>query len=129
MHEKIEPVRDMVLVQPIDDPEKTTSGLLYVPKTAKAKEMRGKVLAVGPGRYLENGTKVPVSVDVGDTVLVMEYRLEVSTGFQSVGRSERPPVLIPDGDILAKIHEAPAEEQPDTTGITLASERAKAAEA
>jgi chaperonin GroES len=104
MQEKIEPVRDMVLIQPIDDPEKTTSGLLYVPKTAKAKEMRGEVLAVGPGRYLENGTKVPVSVAVGDKVLVMEYRLEVSTGFQEVGRSERPPVLIPDGDILAKIH-------------------------
>lgn len=124
--EKIQPVRDMVLIQPIDDPEKTSSGLLYVPKTAKGKEMRGKVLAVGDGRYLENGTKVPVSVSVGDVVLVMEYRLEISTGFQEVGRGERPPVLIPDGDILAIIHKD-AEEQADTTGITLASERARVA--
>lgn len=105
-NEKIEPVRDLVLIQPLEEQEKTTSGLLYVPKTAKAREMRGKVLAVGPGRYLENGQKVPVSVAVGDTVLVMEYRLEVSTGFQSVGVGTLPPVLIPDGDILAKIHSA-----------------------
>lgn len=122
----IEPVRDMVLIQPIEEDEKTHSGLILIPKTAKAREMRGRVLAVGPGRYLENGTKVPVSVSVGDKVLVMEYRLEISTGFQQVGQGERSPVLIPDGDILAIIHEPPAEPKPDTSGITLASERANA---
>jgi chaperonin GroES len=119
-NETIQPVRDMVLIQPIDDPEKTRSGLLYVPKTAKGREMRGKVLAVGPGRYLENGQKVPVSVGVGDLVLVMEYRLEVSTGFQSVGAGTLPPVLIPDGDILAIIHPAVVEPMASEAAITVA---------
>lgn len=102
-NETIRPIRDFVLLQPMEDPEKTRSGLLYVPKTAKAKELRGKVLAVGPGRYLENGQRVAPEVNVGEVVICLEYNLATSTGLQELGHGERPPVLIPEGDIIAVI--------------------------
>lgn len=105
-NEKIRPIRDFVLVQPLDEPEKTHSGLLYVPKTAKGKELRAKVLAVGPGRYLECGKLIEPSVKVGDTILALEYRMETSNGFQDIGRGEKPPVIIPEGDIIAIIEQA-----------------------
>ncbi len=103
MAEKLIPLRDFVLVKPLEEPDKTLSGLLYVPKTSKARELRGEVLAVGPGHHTESGQLIPVPVNVGDVILAMEYRLEVSNGFQTVGQGERPPVLIPSGDIIARI--------------------------
>ena len=67
----IQPLSDRVVVQAQDAEEKTASGL-YIPDTAKEKPQRGTVKSVGPGR-VENGTKIDMTVKVGDTVLYGKY--------------------------------------------------------
>ncbi len=68
---KIQPLSDRVVVQTQDAEEQTASGL-YIPDTAKEKPQRGIVLAVGPGR-VENGNKIAMTVEPGDTVLYGKY--------------------------------------------------------
>ena len=67
----IKPLSDRVVVKPEAAEEMTSSGL-YIPDTAKEKPQRGTIVAVGPGR-VENGTKIDMSVQEGDTVLYGKY--------------------------------------------------------
>ena len=67
----IQPLSDRVVVQAQGAEEKTASGL-YIPDTAQEKPQRGTVKSVGPGR-VENGTKIDMTVKVGDTVLYGKY--------------------------------------------------------
>lgn len=69
---KVRPIGDRLLVQPIQEKEMTASGII-LPDTAKEKPEQGKVMAVGPGKTLENGQVQPMSVKVGDTVLFKKY--------------------------------------------------------
>lgn len=69
---KIKPLADRVVVKP-SEPEEKTSGGIILPDTAKERPQQGKVVAVGPGRVTDNGTKVPMEVKVGDTVLYGKY--------------------------------------------------------
>ncbi|OGF61422.1 co-chaperone GroES [Candidatus Giovannonibacteria bacterium RIFCSPHIGHO2_01_FULL_45_33] len=72
----IKPLGDRVLIEPLSDDEmsKKTKGGIFIPDTAdKEKPQEGKVLAVGEGKRLENGTLVPVSVKVGDRVIFRKY--------------------------------------------------------
>ena len=69
---KLRPLGDKVIVEVIDEPQTTASGLV-LPDTAKEKSQRGKVLAVGPGKILDNGNREPVEVKVGDTVVFAKY--------------------------------------------------------
>ena len=67
----LRPLRNGVIVQRED--EKTlTDGGIAIPTQAADKPLRGKVLAVGPGRYLETGDLIATQVEVGDTVLFGE---------------------------------------------------------
>ena len=68
----IKPLEDKILVQ-IVEAETTTASGLVIPDTAKEKPQEGKVMAVGPGRVAENGTRVPVDVAEGDVVLYSKY--------------------------------------------------------
>ena len=68
---KLKPLRDRVVVQPLEGESKTKSGII-IPDTAKEKSHRGKVLAVGEGKTHE-GKLMPVAVKVGETVLYKEY--------------------------------------------------------
>ena len=69
----IKPLEDRILVQPLDAEQKTQSGLV-IPDTAKEKPQEGKVLAVGPGRFNEDGDeRVPMDVSVGDVVVYSKY--------------------------------------------------------
>ncbi|MEX2054917.1 MAG: co-chaperone GroES [Candidatus Andersenbacteria bacterium] len=70
---KIEPLFDKVLIKPLTKEEITASGIVLPDTADKEKPMQGEVVAVGPGKRLENGTIVPVSVKVGDTVLFTKY--------------------------------------------------------
>jgi chaperonin GroES len=99
---KVRPIRDFVLIQPVPEDEKTKGGL-FIPRTAKVKELRGTVLAVGPGRMLECGKRVEPEVKVGDEVLCMEFNLAQSNGFTDVGRGELAEKIVPEGDIIAVI--------------------------
>ncbi len=69
---KIRPLHDRVIVQRIEEEEKTKGGII-IPDTAKEKPQEGKVIAVGAGKILENGTKVPLDVKVGDKILFGKY--------------------------------------------------------
>ena len=68
----IQPLADRVLIEPAKADEKTVGGII-IPDTAKEKPQKGKVLAVGSGRILDNGTRVPVDVREGDTVIFSKY--------------------------------------------------------
>lgn len=69
----IKPLEDRIVVQPSEAEETTASGLV-IPDTAKERPQEGKVLAVGPGRWVDDGGKrVPLDVKEGDTVLYSKY--------------------------------------------------------
>ena len=68
----VKPLEDRILVKPIAPDTKTTSGI-YLPESAKEKPMQGKVVAIGPGKMLDNGERVKPSVKKGDTVVFGKY--------------------------------------------------------
>ena len=68
----IKPLHDRVMIERLEE-ELTSAGGIVIPDTAKEKPMRGKVLAVGPGKLLDNGNVVPVGVKIGDEVLFGKY--------------------------------------------------------
>ena len=73
MSVNIKPLEDRVLVQSLEAEQTTASGLV-IPDTAKEKPQEGKVLAVGPGRFDEDGEKrIPLDVKVGDVVIYSKY--------------------------------------------------------
>jgi chaperonin GroES len=69
----IKPLEDRIVVKPLEAEQTTASGLV-IPDTAKEKPQEGEVLAVGPGRFDDDGDKrIPLDVKVGDTVLYSKY--------------------------------------------------------
>jgi chaperonin GroES len=66
------PLQDRVIVKRVQEEEKTKGGII-IPDTAKEKPVEGKVIAVGSGRIMENGKKVPLQVKKGDRVLFGRY--------------------------------------------------------
>ena len=68
----IKPLGERIVLKVMESEEKTKSGIV-LPDTAKEKPQMGKVLAVGTGRVLENGERVPLEVKEGDTVLFAKY--------------------------------------------------------
>ena len=68
----LRPLRDKVVVKPSESEEKTVGGIL-LPDSARKKPQEGKVIAVGSGRILDDGTVKPLSVQVGDTVIYSKY--------------------------------------------------------
>jgi chaperonin GroES len=69
----IKPLEDRIVVKPLDAEQTTASGLV-IPDTAKEKPQEGEVIAVGPGRFDDEGEKrIPLDVSVGDTVLYSKY--------------------------------------------------------
>ena len=69
---KITPLGDKVLVQPKTGNE-TTAGGIVLPDSAKERPQEGTVIAVGPGRTLDNGEKAAINVKEGDTVIYSKY--------------------------------------------------------
>ena len=69
---KVRPLHDRLLVRRIEEKE-TVKGGIIIPDTAKEKPQEGQVLAVGNGKILENGTKLPLDVKVGDKILFGKY--------------------------------------------------------
>jgi chaperonin GroES len=69
---KVRPLYDKVLVKRLQEEEKTKGGII-IPDTAKEKPQEGEVIAVGHGRMLENGQKIPLEVKEGDRVIFGKY--------------------------------------------------------
>ena len=69
---KLKPLGDRIVVKAAPHEEKTKGGII-IPDAAKEKPQEGKVVAVGDGKVLENGTKSPLTVKVGDKILFGKY--------------------------------------------------------
>lgn len=68
----LRPLADRIIVKPIEAEEVTRGGIL-LPDTAKERPLQGEVIAVGPGKTLENGTVSPMDVKPGDKVIYAKY--------------------------------------------------------
>ena len=68
----IKPLGDRVVIKALAAEEKTASGIV-LPDTAKEKPQTGEVMAVGPGRVLENGQRAAIDVQAGDKVIYSKY--------------------------------------------------------
>ncbi len=97
MSVSIKPLEDRIVVEPLEAEQTTASGLV-IPDTAKEKPQEGKVLAVGPGRFDDDGDKrIPLDVQVGDTVLYSKY------GGTEVKYSGQEYLILSARDVLAVI--------------------------
>ena len=90
----IKPLADRVLVDPIEREETTASGIV-LPETAKEKPQEGLVLAVGPGRLLDNGERAPMEVKAKDRVLYAKY------AGTELKRDDKKYLILSEKDILA----------------------------
>jgi len=70
---KLRPLGDRVVVEIVEETDQKTAGGLYVPDTAKEKSQRGRVVAVGTGKVLDNGSRQEIEVREGDTVYFAKY--------------------------------------------------------
>lgn len=92
----IQPLGDKVLVQ-ANEAESVTPGGLIIPDNAKEKPLEGTVVAVGPGRWDENGSRVQMDVSVGDTVIYSRY------GGTEITRQGEDYLLLSTPDLLAVV--------------------------
>ena len=96
MARKLQPLGDRVVVKAIEAETQTKSGL-YVPDTARERPQEGSVVAVGPGRVTDDGTRIEMEVKVGDTVVYSKF---AGTEFTEDGEEL---LILTERDILAKI--------------------------
>ena len=68
----VQPLADRVVVKPLEEAEQMRGGL-YIPETAKEKPSQGEVVAVGPGKLSDEGTRLEMDVSVGNKVLYGKY--------------------------------------------------------
>jgi chaperonin GroES len=92
---KLQPLGDRLVVRPIER-EEVTKGGIVLPDTAKEKPQEGEVLAVGPGRLSEDGTRIAMEVKVGDRVIYAKY------GGSEIRVDDEELVILREGDVLAK---------------------------
>ncbi|MDO8567456.1 MAG: co-chaperone GroES [Dehalococcoidales bacterium] len=95
MAAKLQPLADRIVVKPMEREEKTKSGI-YLPDTAKEKPQEGKVIAVGPGRVSDDGTRIAPDVKVGDIVIYAKY------GGSEIKIEGEELIILRESDILAK---------------------------
>ena len=94
---KLKPLGDRLIVQAIEEDETTASGI-FLPETAKEKPSRGKVIAVGDGKWDEDGEKrIPLDVAEGDEVLYSKY------GGTEVNVEGEELLVLRESDVLAKV--------------------------
>ena len=72
MSTNLKPLGDRVVVRPAEQEQTTASGLV-LPETAKEKPQQGSIIAAGPGRRDDDGKRIAMDVQVGDTILYAKY--------------------------------------------------------
>ena len=97
----LRPLGDRLVVEHVEQAEKSAGGV-FLPDTAKEKPQEGVIKAVGDGRVLDNGTKLAISVKVGDRVLYRKY----SGSEVKIDGTEY--LIIPEKDILAIVDKVAA---------------------
>ncbi len=95
---EIKPLNDRVVVEPLEEGEKTVGGI-FLPETAKEKPQQGKIVATGPGKVLESGERSAMNVKKGDTVLFAKYSgTEVEVGGKDL-------LVMRESDLLAVLED------------------------
>ncbi len=97
----LKPLGDRVVVEHVEQQDKSAGGV-FLPDTAKEKPQEGMVRAVGTGRILENGTSLPMSVNVGDRVIYSKY------SGSEVKVDGIDYLIISEKDVLAIVDKVPA---------------------
>jgi chaperonin GroES len=96
----LKPLGDRLIVEVLEEEEVTASGIV-LPDTAKEKPQRGRVLAIGKGRW-EDGQLIPLDVAVGDEIIYSKYGgTEVKVGGEEY-------LILRETDVLAKFDKVPA---------------------
>jgi len=93
---KVRPVHDRILVKRIEE-KQAKKGSIIIPDTAKEKPQEGEVIAVGNGKVLDDGTRVPVEVKAGDRILFGKY------SGSEVKIDEQEYLIMREDDVLAII--------------------------
>jgi len=93
---QLKPLGDRVVLKLVEREEKTKGGIL-LPDSAKEKPQKGEVLAVGTGKVLDSGEKIPLDVQVGDKVIFARY-----SGTE-VKVEEEDYLIVSEKDILAVV--------------------------
>jgi chaperonin GroES len=94
---KLKPLGDRVIVKALEEEETTASGIV-LPDTAKEKPQKGEVLAVGEGRWDDEGEKrIPLDVNEGDEVLYSKY------GGTEITVDGEDLLVLRESDVLAKV--------------------------
>ena len=95
---KLQPLHDQVIVKPLTAEEKTKSGIILPDTINKDRPEQGEVIAVGPGRLLDNGQRAPMSVKVGEKIVFKKYSTE------DLKLDGQEYVVVAERDILAIIN-------------------------
>ncbi len=93
----VKPLSDRVLVKPLTESETTKAGILIPDTVEKEKPEKGEVIAVGPGKLLDNGQRAPFTVKVGDKVVFKKYSPD------EIKESGQTLLILEESDILAII--------------------------
>lgn len=94
----IRPLHDRVVIKRLEE-ERTTAGGIVIPDTATEKPVRGEIVAIGPGKMLDSGKLIPLSVKTGEKVLFGKYSgTEVKIGGEEL-------VVMREDDIMGIIEE------------------------
>jgi chaperonin GroES len=93
---KLKPLGDRLIVKAVEEEETTASGIV-LPDTAKEKPQRGKVLAVGDGKFGDDNERVPIDVAEGDEVLYSKY------GGTEITIDGEDLLVLRESDVLAKV--------------------------
>jgi len=92
----VRPLDDRIVVEPLEAETKTAGGIV-LPDTAKEKPQKGKVVAIGEGKLLEDGKRAPMSVKKGDLVLYTRY------GGTEIKVDGKELLIMRESDVLAKV--------------------------
>jgi chaperonin GroES len=92
----IRPLDDRIVVEPMEAEEKTAGGIV-LPDSAKEKPQKGKVVATGEGKLLDDGKRAPMSVKKGDIILYAKY------GGTEIKVDGKELLIMRESDVLAKV--------------------------
>jgi len=91
---KVNPIRDRILIKPLDKETTTKSGIV-IPDAAKEKPMQGKVLSVGTGKLSDDGSVIPLIIKEGDTVMYSQW------AGQTVRIDNQDHLILKEEDVMA----------------------------
>ena len=97
MARTLQPLGDRIVVKAVEQETQTKSGI-YIPDSAKERPQEGSVIAVGPGRVNDDGTRMTMDVAVGDVVIYSKF---AGTEFEEDGEEY---LIMKESDVLAKVN-------------------------